>query len=82
MLNQYAIPPSFGGKLQSPAYYSGVNSIVATLRTMTTIRTIAEHLNRAGFTTPTGLSWTKDRLANYLRSTAIVAVDATELQSN
>jgi len=71
--NQYAISPSFGGKLQSAEYYVGVNAIIATLRKMATIRTIADHLNRAGFVTPTGLSWTKDRLANYLRSTSVVA---------
>lgn len=82
MTNQFAISPSFGGKLQSPEFYASVNSIIATLRKRATIRTIANHLNRAGFSTPTGLSWTKSRLANYLRSTAIVAVDATEIQSN
>jgi hypothetical protein len=80
--NQYAISPSFGGKLQSPAYYAGCNSIIATLRKMATLRTISNHLNRAGFLTPTGLEWNKDRLANYLRSTAIVAVGATEVQFN
>lgn len=70
MSNQFAIQPSFGGKLQSPEFYSGVNSIVATLRNVATLRTIAEALNQAGFSTPSGMIWNKSRLANYLGSTA------------
>ena len=70
MTIQYAIQPSFGGKLQSPQFYLSVNSIIATLRKVATLRTIADALNQAGFVTPAGLSWTKGRLANYLGSTA------------
>ncbi len=63
--------PQFGGRLMTPAYYQAVASIIGVLRPASTLRTIAHHLNGAGFTTPTGLAWTRDRLANYLRSTSI-----------
>jgi hypothetical protein len=77
MLNQYPATPAFGGKLQSPEFYSGVNSIIGTLRKVATLRTIAEALNQAGFATPAGLSWNKGRLANYLGSTAATTITNT-----
>lgn len=70
MQDQFAIQPSFGGKLQSPEFYSSVNSIIATLRNVATLRTISDALNQAGFSTPSGMIWNKGRLANYLGSTA------------
>lgn len=62
---------SFGGKRMTPDYYQAVNRIIRTLRPVASLRTLADHLNQAGYQTPTGLSWDRDRLSNYLRTTAI-----------
>lgn len=70
MSNQYAVPPSFGGRLQTPEFYASVNGVINTLRKVASLRTIAEALNQAGLSTPTGMTWNKGRLANYLGSTA------------
>lgn len=63
--------PQFGGKLKQAAYYSSVNSILSVLRPTATLRVMSEHLNRAGFTTPSGLVWTRSRVASYLRTTTL-----------
>ena len=63
--------PSFGGKLKQPEFYASVDSILAVLRPTATLRVMAEHLNRAGFTTPSGLIWTRSRVASYLRTTTL-----------
>lgn len=67
----YTTRPSFGGRLRTQTYYEGVNSIIHNMRPLATLRTIAKHLNTAQFLTPSGLQWNRERLANYLRSTAI-----------
>lgn len=71
MLTSHAATPQFGGKLNTATYYDSVNSIIKVMRPMATLRTVANHLNAAQFLTPAGLPWTRERLANYLRSTAI-----------
>jgi hypothetical protein len=63
--------PSFGGKLNNPAYYTTLNSILSELRPMSSLRTIAHHLNAAGHRSPSGLTWTRERVANYLRSATL-----------
>lgn len=71
MQDQFAIQPSrFGGKLQTPEFYSATNGFINTLRNVASLRTIADALNQAGFSTPSGMMWNKGRLANYLGSTA------------
>jgi hypothetical protein len=60
--------PSFGGKLNNPTYYTKLNTILRELRPMASLRTIAQHLNAAGHLSPSGLVWTRDRVANYVRS--------------
>lgn len=59
--------PAFGGKLKTDDYYTQVNAIIAVLRDHSTLRVIASHLTAQGFTTPTGLSWSRNRLATYLK---------------
>ena len=59
--------PGFGSKLKNDEYYSQVQSIIAVLRGRSTLRTIALALNEQGFTTPTGLPFTRDRLATFLK---------------
>jgi len=71
MTEKYLRVPAFGGKTRTDEYYAQVNAIVATLRATASQRTIAEHLNRFGFRTPRGMLWDRQRLANYLRNTAI-----------
>lgn len=61
--------PKFGGKKNNPAYYASVDSIVGLLRPAATLRTIAEALNTAGFLSPSGLSWTRERVSCYIRQT-------------
>lgn len=59
---------SFGGKHQSNGYYDDVLSIVRTLQPVSTLKSLAEALNQANFKTPTGLPWTRIRLASFLKS--------------
>lgn len=66
--------PAFGSRLNTQPYYDSLNAIIATLRPATTLRTIADHLNSAGFTTPSGKPFTRERVANYLQSTAASAI--------
>jgi hypothetical protein len=73
MLTQHAAIPQFGGKLDTAAYYDAVTSIIKVMRPMATLRTVADHLKLAGFVTPSGLTWNRERLANFLRSTAVTA---------
>lgn len=63
--------PAFGGKKKTDQYYDAVNGIIKVLRSASTLRTIAQHLNSAGFRTPSDLIWDRQRVATYLRSTAI-----------
>lgn len=77
MLTSHAATPQFGGKLNTAAYYDSINSIIKVMRPMATLRTVASHLNTAQFLTPSGLTWNRERLANYLRSTAITAPTQT-----
>jgi hypothetical protein len=63
--------PAFGGKKKTNQYYEACNGIINVLRSTSTLRTIAQHLNSAGFRTPSDLIWDRQRVATYLRSTAI-----------
>lgn len=62
------VRPEFGGRKQSPEYYTAVSSIVFVLREYSSLSTIAGHLAQQGFLSPSGKPWTKYRLANFLRS--------------
>lgn len=59
--------PGFGAKLRTPEYYEQIDAIISNLRPMATQRTIALHLDRAGFQTPKGHPWTRQMVATYLR---------------
>ena len=63
--------PAFDGKRKTTQYYEAVNGIIKALRPASTLRTIAQHLNSAGFLTPSDLIWDRTRVASYLRSSAI-----------
>jgi hypothetical protein len=62
------VKPGFGTPKQTPSYYDSVSRIVRTLRPYSTLNTICAHLTAQRFLTPTGLEWTKHRLANFIRS--------------
>lgn len=62
--------PIFGAKLRDSAYYAQVSNIIRILRKQSSLRIIGDHLTRQGFTTPSGLVWTKARVADYIKSTA------------
>jgi hypothetical protein len=62
------LPPSFGGKLRTDDYYEKVSSIVRILKGKSSLRIIAQHLDRQGFTTPTGLPFNRDRLVRFMKS--------------
>lgn len=68
-----ARPPEFGGKLQTDQYYAQTNQIISTLRSKATIRTICAHMNALNILTPSGLTWNRVRLTNYLASSAYAA---------
>lgn len=67
MANQKVVP-AFGKPLQSADWYAQIDGIIEVLRPYSTLRTIAQHLHNAGFTTPGGLQWHRMHVANYIRS--------------
>jgi hypothetical protein len=72
----YNARPAFGSRRCIPAYYEAIGSVLTVLRPIATLQTIAHHLNNAGFSTPTGKPWTKQRVATYLRGAEIPAAPA------
>jgi hypothetical protein len=60
--------PGFGTPKQLPQYYVSVSSIVSVLKPYSTLRTISGHLNGQGFRTPSGMKWSKQAVANFIRS--------------
>jgi hypothetical protein len=70
MLQTYA-KPSFGGRARPLEWYTEVSGIIATLRDTASQATIADHLNKSGFSTPRGRPWNRESVANYLRNTAV-----------
>lgn len=62
-----AAKPGFGTPLQLPDYYEAISLIVSTLRSQSSLRKIALHLNASGFRTPTGMEFTKTHVANFIR---------------
>lgn len=67
--------PAFGGRLKTPDFYRDLNSVIRVLRDHSTLRVICDHLNAQLFTTPRGLSWTRDRLSAYLKQNDINATN-------
>jgi hypothetical protein len=59
--------PAFGGKLKTDEYYIQVRDIIRVMHGYSTLRRIALTLNEQGFTTPTGLPFTRDRLATFMK---------------
>lgn len=70
MLNQEA-RPQFGAHKMQPAYYSQVAAFAQSLRPTKTLRQIAEMLNAAGYRSPTGLPFDRQRVANFMRSRSV-----------
>jgi hypothetical protein len=60
--------PGFGEPLNPPSYYAEVSSIITVLRDYSTLKTIAGHLHAQGFLSPAGKEFTKQHVANFLRS--------------
>lgn len=71
------LAPAFGGRRKSDEYHLAVNQIIKTLRPMASLSVIAGHLNRSGLPTPSGLTWNRVRINNYLRSSAM-AITASQ----
>jgi hypothetical protein len=65
-----SVKPTFGGRIRASAYYDQVLAFVTPLRETLTLNAICTALNTAGLTTPSGLTWTKGRLSNFLRAAA------------
>lgn len=63
------VRPKFGGPLQAPDYYVAVSNIIKVLRDYSTLSTIAGHLAAQGFLSPSGKTFNKQRVANFIRST-------------
>lgn len=62
--------PGFGTPKQLPEFYKSVSSIIAVLKPYSTLRTIGNHLNAQGFTTPMGKPWNRQAVANFIRSSS------------
>lgn len=69
-VNYESKAPVFGGKLRDTSYYIQTTNIIRILRDKTSLRLIADHLNRNQLTTPSGLPWTRARVSEYIKSTA------------
>jgi hypothetical protein len=63
--------PQFSGKLNQPSYYEAVGSIIRNMRGKSTLRSMSYQLHAEGHKTPTGLDWTRERLAGYLKTAAL-----------
>lgn len=72
-MSEYLAIPAFGAALRTPDYYAKILAILAVLRPAATLRVCAAHLNSAGFTTPSGKPFTRERVANFLQSSAATA---------
>jgi hypothetical protein len=60
--------PRFGQPLCQPAYYEMIDSVISVLRPHSTLRAVAERLQAQGSKTPSGLDWTRMRVASYIRN--------------
>jgi hypothetical protein len=63
--------PRFGGKRNVDTYYEAVTNVVRHMRPTSTLRAICYQLNAFGYKTPSGLEFTRDRLANFIRTAAV-----------
>lgn len=70
MLNHDA-RPAFAAKKKQPDYYLSVQAFVQSLQTTKTLRQIAELLNQAGYRSPTGLPFDRQRVSNIMRSRSV-----------
>lgn len=68
--------PSFGGRQNVTLYYESVSKVIQVLRPTATLRVIADHLNSAGFLTPSSLPWTKQRVATYIHNTQLKSIQS------
>lgn len=59
--------PSFGGRTRPERYYTLISAAIAELRPATSLREIAEILNRQGLRTPRDFEWTKTRVVAFIR---------------
>jgi hypothetical protein len=71
MSEQQFAPPAYQGKARLPSYYENVDRILAVLHRKASLATIADHMNRAGITSPRGKPWCKATVANYMRRTSL-----------
>jgi hypothetical protein len=74
VMSTYQAVPAFGARHRTPDFYAKINAILAILRPAATLRVCAAHLNAAGFTTPSGKPFTRERVATYLKSTAAASI--------
>lgn len=70
MLNAQA-RPAFASKKMQPDYYRQIQSFIKSLQATKTLRQIADLLNQAGYRTPTGMLWDRQRAANIMRSRSV-----------
>lgn len=59
--------PAFGGRTRPASYYAEIRAVIASLRPATSLREIAETMNRAGLRTARDLEWNKTRVVAFLR---------------
>lgn len=63
--------PCFGGKLRIESYYDTIKQAIRALRHTVTNREIARRLNAREWTTPSGLPWTRQRVATFIKNSNI-----------
>jgi hypothetical protein len=70
MLVKNAVP-GFGKPLRNEDYYIIVDECITSLRPHATLRSIATRLNEQRLETPSGLTWNRERVSQYIRHRGI-----------
>lgn len=70
-MDTYDARPGWGTKRKTEIYYQRVNETISSLRATKSLRIIANVLNSQGLTTPRGMTWSRERVSTYLRSTPL-----------
>lgn len=63
--------PSFSGKKKTDSYYMTIEAYIRSLQPTRTLRQIADSLNQAGFRSPTDKPFSRQTVANFMRSKKI-----------
>jgi hypothetical protein len=60
--------PAFAGKKKLPRYYEIVTGIIQTLRPMSSLSIIAQHLTAQGLLSPSDRQWDRHLVSSYIKA--------------